>query len=175
MPTLPTLHVCPLSEIDTTVARTGARTLVTLLRNDYHVSRPACIRPERHYRIPISDIVEPMEGQVVPGRDHVDGFLAFLRGWDRSEPMLIHCFAGVSRSTAAAYIAACALAPQRTEEAIAWTLRKSSPTATPNALLVKHADDLLGRGGRMVASIQAIGRGADCMQGEPFTLSFAGS
>jgi predicted protein tyrosine phosphatase len=170
---MPTLHVCPLSEIEATLSRTGARTLVTLLREDYLVSRPACIAPERHHRVPISDIVEPMEGQVVPGADHVQDFLAFLRGWDRNEPMLIHCFAGISRSTAAAYIAACALAPQRSEEAIAWTLRKASPTATPNALLVKHADELLDRGGRMVASIKAIGRGAECMQGEPFTLAFA--
>lgn len=168
-----TLHVCPLSEIDATVARTGARTLVTLLREDYLVTRPACIAPERHHRVPISDIVEPMEGQVVPCSDHVDEYLSFLRAWDRAEPMLIHCFAGISRSTAAAYIAACAMAPHRSEEAIAWALRKASPTATPNALLVKHADDLLGREGRMVAAIAAIGRGAECLQGDPFMLAVA--
>jgi predicted protein tyrosine phosphatase len=164
------LHVCPLSHIDETVAATGARSLVTLLREDYPVARPAAIAPERHHRVPISDIAEPTDGHVAPGADHVLEFLVFLRRWDRREPLLIHCFAGVSRSTAAAYIAACALAPQRPERDIAEALRAASPTATPNSLLVRHADELLGRSGRMVAAIRAIGRGADCMEGSPFTL-----
>ena len=59
--------------------------------------------------------------------------------------MLIHCFAGVSRSTAAAFIAACALAPNRDEATIARALRAASPTATPNARLVALADAALGR------------------------------
>lgn len=170
---MPRLHVCSLSRIDETVAATGARTLVTLLREDYLVSRPAAIAPERHHRVPISDIVEPMDGHVAPAVDHVQEFLAFLRQWDRREPLLIHCFAGVSRSTAAAYIAACALAPQRPELEIAEALRAASPTATPNSLLVQHADELLGRNGRMVAAIRSIGRGADCMEGAPFVLEIA--
>ena len=167
---MPRLHVCPISRIDETVAATGARSLVTLLREDYPVSRPAAIPPERHHRVPISDIVEPVDGHVAPGWDHVEDLLAFVRQWDRREPILLHCFAGVSRSTAAAFIAACALAPQRPEIEIAQALREASPTATPNALLVRHADELLGRGGRMVAAIRSIGRGADCMEGAPFTL-----
>ena len=84
--------------------------------------------------------------------------------------MLIHCFAGVSRSTAAAYIAACALAPERDEFDIARALRAASPTASPNAHLVALADDALGRGGRMNEAIAEIGRGQECSEGEPFTL-----
>ena len=37
-------------------------------------------------------------------------------------------------------------------------LRKASPTATPNQHLVALADDILGRNGRMVDAIRAIGR-----------------
>ncbi len=84
--------------------------------------------------------------------------------------MLIHCFAGVSRSTAAAFIAACALAPKRDEIDIAHALRAASPTATPNARLVALADHALGRSGRMNEAIAAIGRGRDCFEGEPFAL-----
>ena len=60
--------------------------------------------------------------------------------------MVIHCFAGVSRSTAAAFIAACALAPKRDEFDVARALRAASPTATPNARLVALADRALGGG-----------------------------
>ena len=87
--------------------------------------------PERHLYLVVSDIVEPTPGQVLPEATHLDELFGFVHAWDRAEPMLIHCFAGVSRSTAAAYIAACALAPERDEFDIARALRAASPTATP--------------------------------------------
>ena len=96
-----------------------------------------------------------------------------MRGWDRAEPMLIHCYAGVSRSTAAAFIAACALKPERDEFEVARALRAASPTATPNARLVALADAALGRDGRMSEAIAAIGRGEDCFEGTPFALELA--
>jgi predicted protein tyrosine phosphatase len=83
---------------------------------------------------------------------------------------VIHCFAGVSRSTAAAYVAACALKPDGDEFAIAKALRAASPTASPNSRLVALADDALGRRGRMSEAIAAIGRGEACFEGTPFTL-----
>ena len=83
----------------------------------------------------------------------------------------MQCYAGISRSTAAAYIAACALAPERDEAEVARALRDASPSATPNALFVAIADRMLGRGGRMVAAIAEIGRGADAFEGEPFRLA----
>ena len=112
-----------------------------------------------------------MDGHVTPGDGHVAAILAFAEAWDRKEPLLIHCYAGISRSTAAAYIAACALAPERDEAEIARALRIASPSATPNALFVSIADRLLGRDGRMVAAIAEIGRGADAFEGEPFSLN----
>ena len=112
---MPRLHVCSLALVADTVERTGARSLVTLLRPDgTMVERPRTIAPERHLTLAISDIVAPMEGQTLAERAHIDELLDFVRGWDRAEPMLIHCFAGVSRSTAAAFIAACALNPSAT-------------------------------------------------------------
>ncbi len=49
-------------------------------------------------------------------------------------------------------------------------LREAAPSATPNARLVGVADDILGRGGRMVDAIAGIGRGADAYEGTPFPL-----
>ena len=83
---------------------------------------------------------------------------------------MIHCYAGISRSTASAYIIAAALAPQRDETELAKTLRRLSPSATPNPRLIAMADALLDRDGRMVEAIQAIGRGADAFEGVPVRL-----
>jgi predicted protein tyrosine phosphatase len=167
---MPRLHVCSLALIGETVAQTGARSLITLLSPGTTVARPAEIAPERHLYIGVSDIIAPMPGQVLPERAHLSDLLAFVHAWDRAEPMVIHCFAGVSRSTAAAFVAACALEPERNEFAIARAMRAASPTATPNARLVALGDAALGRNGRMTAAIEEIGRGEECFEGTPFAL-----
>jgi predicted protein tyrosine phosphatase len=84
--------------------------------------------------------------------------------------MVVHCFAGISRSTAGAYVAACALNPGRDEMAIAWEVRRASRTAYPNPRIVSIADRLLGRDGRMVRAIETIGPGDLATEGEPFRL-----
>ncbi len=167
---MPRLHVCSLALIGHTVAKTGARSLLTLLSPGTAVERPAEIAPERHLYLAVSDIVAPIPGQVLPERTHLDDLLAFVHAWDRADPMVIHCYAGVSRSTAAAFIAACALNPARNELAIARAIRIASPTATPNARLVALADAALERSGRMNAAITEIGRGEECFEGTPFAL-----
>ncbi|MDJ1157763.1 tyrosine phosphatase family protein [Chelatococcus sp. SYSU_G07232] len=168
-----TLHVCPLSRLASTVALTGASHIVTLINMGTPVERPASIPVSRHLFIGVSDITEPLEGHVLPGEEHVTRLLDFVHGWEREKPLVVHCYAGISRSTAAAFITACALSPTRDEQAIAETLRRASPTATPNPRLVATADALLGRDGRMVAAIASIGRGAEAFEGEPFMLPLA--
>jgi len=170
---MPTIHVCALSKIADEVRATGARTLVTLINAQTPVLRPGVIPAERHLSIPMSDITAPLDGHIVPGDGHIGEFLAFVRAWDRAAPMLIHCYAGVSRSTAGAFIAACALNPARPEADIAQAIRARSPTATPNPLMVALADRVLARQGRMVAAVEAIGRGEDCFEGVPFKLDLA--
>ena len=170
---MPRLHVCSLALIAETVAQTRARSLITLISPGAEVERPAAIRPERHLFLAVSDIVEPTPGQVLPDTTHLEDLLGFVHAWDRAEPMVIHCYAGVSRSTAAAYIAACALKPDADELAVAKAIRAASPTASPNARLVALADDALGRRGRMKEAIATIGRGEACFEGTPFMLEVA--
>jgi predicted protein tyrosine phosphatase len=170
---MPRLHVCSLALVAETVTKTGARSLVTLLSPGTAVERPVAIHPTRHLHLAVSDIIEAAPGHVLPEAAHLDELMRFVRDWDRAQPMLIHCFAGVSRSTAAAYIAACLLAPRRDELTIARALRSASPTASPNPRLVALADRALGRSGRMNEAIAEIGRGRDCFEGVPFALELS--
>lgn len=164
------IHVCSLALLHETVARTGASHLVTLLRNTAQAKRPATVAEQDHLVLSLDDIVMQVDGYVAPGEDHVTRLVAFARQWDRTAPMVIHCFAGISRSTAGAFITACAIDPERKESDIAWALRRASPTASPNARLVALADAALGRDGRMIAAIDAIGPGELATTAEPFEL-----
>ena len=170
----PRIYVCPLSKVPETVRATGARTLVTLINAGTELIRPREILEHRHLFVAMSDIVLAEDGHILPEDGHVEIMLDFIRAtWDRSAPIVIHCFAGVSRSTAAAFITACALDETRSERDVAETIRARSPTATPNRLMVEIADRLLGRGGRMIEAVAAIGRGRECYEGEPFALDLA--
>ncbi len=168
---MPTLHVCSLARLPETVVATGAADVLTLINVGTPVERPDGIDAARHRIVEFSDIVAPTDGHVAPAEAHVGELLAFVGDWRRDKPLVIHCYAGISRSTAAAFVAACALKPERDEAEVARALRKASPSATPNRLIVEIADRLLGRDGRMVAAIAAIGRGAEAFEGEPFCLT----
>jgi predicted protein tyrosine phosphatase len=167
---VPRIHVCPLSRLPETVRASGARSLVTLINKGTPVKRPPAIAADKHLVVALSDIVVEEPGHTLPNESHVETLLDFVRKWDQTEPLLIHCWAGVSRSTAAAFIAACALRPQHDEALIARAVRTNSPTATPNPRLIAIADAKLGRNGRMVAAIEKIGRGRNCFEGAPFAL-----
>ncbi|MCI0467810.1 MAG: protein tyrosine phosphatase [Beijerinckiaceae bacterium] len=153
-----------------TVRASGARSLITLIDQGTPVTRPPGIAAEKHLALILSDVSAQMAGHTLASESHVERLLAFVRQWDQTAPLLIHCWAGVSRSTAAAFIAACALLPHRDETGIAEAIRARSPTATPNPRLIAIADGILGRNGRMVLAIKRIGRGADCSEGVPFAL-----
>lgn len=163
------IHVCSLALLQDTVEKTGARHVVSLL-GDERVARPRGIARENHLWLRLHDISSPLDGCVLPDADHIAELLAFVRGWDRRAPLVVHCFAGISRSTASAYASVCALNPHRDENSIARALRRASPTATPNIRIVALADRLLGRQGRMITAIETIGRGVAAEAGTPFRL-----
>jgi len=164
------IHVCSLARLNETIDATGARHVVTLLGASDQVPLPSHIARGNYLRLYVHDIVEPMEGQIQPGAEHVERLIAFVRGWKRETPMVIHCWAGISRSSAAAFTTVCALNPMRNEHEIAQALRRASPTAQPNSRIVRYADQLLGRNGRMIEAVAALPPGVPAVQGEPFRL-----
>jgi len=164
------IHVCSLSRLYRTVEDTGAHHIVTLLKDVNLVRRPDTIAPANHLILGMDDITEPLNGYVAPADEHVTRLIAFVQRWNRARPLVIHCYAGISRSTAGAFVAACALNPQRDESSIARALRQASATAVPNIRIVSLADRVLGRNGRMTSAVEMIGRGTPAMEAEPFRL-----
>jgi predicted protein tyrosine phosphatase len=67
---------------------------------------------------------------------------------------------------AAAFTLLCDRLGPGSEHEIAQAIRARAPHAFPNPLIVRHADRLLGRDGRMVAAADAIGRGVIVAEGE---------
>ncbi|SUA99973.1 Predicted protein tyrosine phosphatase [Pannonibacter phragmitetus] len=167
------LYVSSLSRLKETVERTGATRMVSLINAGTPVERPQSIAAANHLFLGFNDIVDPVEGLVPPGEAHVSSLLDFVQDWDKSAPLVIHCWAGISRSTAGAFITACALTPDADEAELASVLRARAPSATPNARLVAIADRMLARDGRMIEAIRAIGRGADAFEGTPFEMPLA--
>jgi predicted protein tyrosine phosphatase len=164
------IHVCSLAALPATVESTGASHILTVMGKIDRVQRPASVLEANHMMISMDDISGPVDGFVAPSSDHIDRALAFVRGWDRQAPLVVHCYAGISRSTASAFAAACALNPNRDEAEIAHNIRKASPSAFPNRLIVSLADRALGRDGRMLRALDEIGPGNMSIEGVPFRI-----
>jgi predicted protein tyrosine phosphatase len=164
------IHVCSLAALPDTVKATGASHVLTVMANVDQVQRPVSVLEANHLRVQMDDITEHMDGFLAPCDSHIEQVLNFVRGWDRSAPLVVHCYAGISRSTASAFAAACLLNPHRDEISIARQIRAASPIASPNRLIVSLADKALGREGRMLRALDEMGPGSMLVEGRPFRV-----
>jgi predicted protein tyrosine phosphatase len=158
--------VTPLSGIHNAISGYRPSHMVTLLSPEHMIETPSGIAAARHLRIGMNDVADAAASEVPPSASHVDELVAFGRAWDAKDPMLVHCWAGVSRSMAAAYILLCDRLGPWSETDIAQAMRRRAPHAYPNPLMVKLADTALGRDGRMIAATGMIGRGRIVDEGE---------
>lgn len=153
-----TIIVCSLARVPNVAREHKPSHIISLLDpgTPFPVVRTVA---NRHLRLEVHDIEVDSEDTPAPNAEHIDSILSFVSAWDRTSPLLVHCYAGISRSTATAFITACALNPQTPELEIAQRLRSASDMASPNQRLVQLADDKLGRARRMCRALTAIGRG----------------
>ncbi|HEX4078982.1 MAG TPA: hypothetical protein VHX61_08940 [Rhizomicrobium sp.] len=172
---MPFILVCPLSALESTIDAYGPSHLITLLSPEYMIETPRRISSERHLRLALNDVADATGCEAPPTARHVERLLAFGDCWPAEAPMLIHCWAGVSRSTAAAYSLLCQRAGPGCEFEIAQLLRARAPHAYPNPLIIRFADAALQREGRMVAAVAGIGRGEMVAEGRcvQLPLSFS--
>jgi predicted protein tyrosine phosphatase len=91
-----------------------------------------------------------------PGSDHVAAILRFGLGLPKDRPvrLLVHCHAGVSRSTASAILLMAQRDPARDPNEIVDEVARQRPQAWPNLRIVEIGDRLLGRGGALVEAVR---------------------
>jgi predicted protein tyrosine phosphatase len=166
---MPLILITPLSFVEGSLKSHAPSRLVSLLSDEYMIDTPDRFPAEHHLRLSMHDIADAA-GEAAPDAAHVERLIEFGRGWDARAPMLVHCWAGISRSTAAAYTVLCDRAGPGAEHDIARTLRNRAPHAQPNRLIVRLADDALGRGGAMVRAVGAIGSGTLVTKGVPVEM-----
>ena len=126
---------------------------------DTHEPRPSVLDDYAgidHELIRFDDVVAEYPGFEACTIDHIVTVLAFgERVHARPEShVLVHCHAGISRSTAAAGILMCQHAPGE-EEAAFLKLLGLRKHGWPNTRMVEFADTLLQRDGALLRGLQA--------------------
>jgi predicted protein tyrosine phosphatase len=166
--------ITPLSGLERTIRDHSPSHVVTLLSPEHMIETPQGFLAEHHLKIGMNDIADPSLGSTPPHDDHIRSLLEFGRVWEATSPLLVHCWAGISRSTAAAFILMCDRLDHVKECEIAKALRLRAPHANPNRLMVKLADEALGRKGRMIEAIERMGPGVLADEGSlvHFPLAF---
>ena len=122
----------------------------------------------RRLTLRFHDVIEDLPGHEPPGPGHVEAVLRLGADLDEEHGtggageaaaglalrhLLVHCHAGVSRSTAALAILLARKLPGE-EAAVFARIREIRPQAWPNSRMVAFADDQLGSRGRLVAALR---------------------
>lgn len=149
------LTICGLDEIE------GAFTHVLSIL-DPGTPSPAALRDyeglRAHWVLRFDDVSVPCPGATPPGEADIVNLLQFERELQAASPpchLLVHCHAGVSRSTAAAAILLAARAPGAEKEAVA-AVQRVRPIARPNRRMIWLADRLLACDGRLIAAAENL-------------------
>lgn len=158
------IYVCNLVELNDHAAALNPERVISIVAPEEQPPTPPGLEPDDHLRVLCHDIVAPCPMAIPPDRSHVQQIIAFARQWDPSHPILIHCQAGISRSTAAALVTYAAHFPETVDQAAAH-LRQTGPHARPNPLITELGDELLGMNGRLVAAVHAMGPASAALQG----------
>jgi predicted protein tyrosine phosphatase len=105
------------------------------------------------------DVIEEHGGGVIaPQPEHVGELLAFGHRLQRDEHLLVHCHAGVSRSTASMALVLAQACPDVPAVVIFEEVLRIRPRAWPNLRIVEFGDALLGRNGALVAAVAEVYR-----------------
>jgi predicted protein tyrosine phosphatase len=152
----PTFAICGLDELDCHQRR-GVTHILSILDPDW--PDPAAFQAfDPHFRATFRfhDAIEPGPSLLLPQRGDVEAVLTFGRDAAEAGGLLIHCHAGISRSTAATLMILAQAHPHEGEDELAERLMQNRPQAWPNSRMITFADELLDRRGRLIAATAGI-------------------
>ncbi|MET7242714.1 protein-tyrosine phosphatase family protein [Methylobacterium sp. EM32] len=118
---------------------------------------------DTHHRTTLRfhDIIEPVEGQILPERRDVEAILRFgeelaAETARRKTHLLIHCHAGISRSTAAMTMLLGQAHPDLDAQAVVTKVHDLRKKAWPNARMIAFADEALGYDGSLTEAVRRL-------------------
>lgn len=154
-----TVTVCGIDELDSFGAA-GVTHVLSIL-DPGHPEPTAFGAYGEHERLELRfhDIIEDTAGEIAPTRGDVERILAFGRDV-MAEPagcghLIVHCHAGISRSTASLVMMLAQAKPDFPAEVAMAAVVGIRPKAWPNLRMIEFADDILGRGGDLVRAVRA--------------------
>jgi predicted protein tyrosine phosphatase len=148
----PPHHICGLDELHAAPLATATR-VVSILDATAPTPPELTLPPGELLTLRFDDVLVAYGGFRPPATDDIERLLAFDRDHQPGDTLVIHCTAGISRSTAAFAILIAQREPGAEATAFAH-LRKIRPKAWPNSLMIALADDLLGAQGRLVRELR---------------------
>ncbi|MBC7894080.1 MAG: hypothetical protein H7066_01635, partial [Cytophagaceae bacterium] len=121
------IFVCPLSQVEAAIARWRPSHVVSVLDPGSPFPELGDAYTDRHLRLSFHDAHAAGAGITLATAEHMASLLDFVRRWNAAGPLLVHCRAGIGRSTATAFAIACAQHPAVPELEIARALRRVAP------------------------------------------------
>jgi predicted protein tyrosine phosphatase len=156
------ITVCGLEEL-ADHCETGATHVLSILDPDYPVPE-AFGRFGEHEKLELRfhDVIEDDPGMEPPREGDVVRLLAFGRDLMAEPPndahLLVHCHAGISRSTASMALILAQGLPAVSAHEIMREIVRIRPKAWPNLRIVEMGDAMLGRNGEIVAAVAEVYR-----------------
>ena len=157
------ISVCGIEEL-TGHCETGVSHVLSILDPDWPVPEAfGAFGEHAKLELRFHDVIEEdIPGTSPPREEHVVELLAFGRDLMAEPPpeahLLVHCHAGVSRSTAAMALVLAQGLPDTAPERVFEEVLRIRPQAWPNLRIVEMGDGLLGRNGALVDAAARIYR-----------------
>ncbi len=153
------LTICGLTELGS-FQDAAVTHVLSILDPDYPEPPDfAAYGPHKRLTMRFDDIIEDTPGMQPPQRHHVEALLEFGTGLAAAEGdplshLLVHCHAGISRSSASMTTLLAEARPEMDEDALFEHIRGDSPAGLADSRMIVFADDLLGRDGRLFAALR---------------------
>lgn len=152
------ITICGIEELEGHRA-TGASHVLSILDPDYPVPE-AFGQYGEHERLELrfDDIIDPVPGLIPPSAEHVASILAFGSRLGAGSNLIVHCHAGISRSTASMSLILAQAMPEQSAEGIFGMVLGIREKAWPNLRIIELGDRMLGWDGRLVDAVCGLYR-----------------
>ena len=136
------LTVCGKNQVRKVVKRFAATHLLSLVDPEDRMPTPHRIARENHLSVKFDDVEEP-DLPYAPTAPDIEQIIRWIDRLPDNARLVIHCTAGVSRSTAVAFALLCQCF------GVERRLLEIRPQASPNALITAFLDDLFEMKGQL--------------------------